>query len=89
MSTDTEIVSIQLNAWPEVASRSRGQVAQPELQPSTTIADDENAIGIDYQQLHPVDGGIAAWRLLCTAFVFEALLWGISSLPLCTLIFRY
>lgn len=26
--------------------------------------------------LPPVDGGRAAWRLLCAAFVFEALLWG-------------
>lgn len=28
------------------------------------------------QSLPPVDGGKAAWRLLCAAFVFEALLWG-------------
>lgn len=28
------------------------------------------------QELDPVDGGFAAWRLLCAAFVFEALLWG-------------
>lgn len=28
------------------------------------------------QELVPVDGGPAAWRLLCTAFMFEALLWG-------------
>jgi hypothetical protein len=30
-------------------------------------------------QLQPVDGGSAAWRLLCAAFVFEALLWGEAS----------
>ncbi|TEY50410.1 hypothetical protein BOTCAL_0277g00080 [Botryotinia calthae] len=29
-----------------------------------------------YQQLKPVDGGPAAWRLLIGAFVFEAILWG-------------
>ncbi|KAF5869717.1 putative mfs monocarboxylate transporter protein [Botrytis fragariae] len=29
-----------------------------------------------YQQLKPVDGGPAAWRLLIAAFVFEAILWG-------------
>ncbi|KAF7946370.1 hypothetical protein EAE96_009368 [Botrytis aclada] len=29
-----------------------------------------------YQQLKPVDGGSAAWRLLIAAFVFEAILWG-------------
>jgi hypothetical protein len=28
------------------------------------------------QALSSVDGGPAAWRLLCAAFVFEALLWG-------------
>ncbi|KAI0115574.1 major facilitator superfamily domain-containing protein [Nemania sp. FL0031] len=28
------------------------------------------------QELAPIDGGAAAWRLLCAAFVFEALLWG-------------
>ncbi|KAG6362586.1 hypothetical protein INS49_007678 [Diaporthe citri] len=28
------------------------------------------------QELAPVDGGPAAWRLLCAAFMFEALLWG-------------
>jgi hypothetical protein len=27
-------------------------------------------------QLAPVDGGIAAWRLLGAAFVFETLFWG-------------
>ncbi|KAJ1333111.1 MFS transporter MCT family solute carrier family 16 (monocarboxylic acid transporters) member 10 [Microdochium nivale] len=30
----------------------------------------------DGHQLAPVDGGIAAWRLLSAAFVFETLLWG-------------
>ncbi|RAL65324.1 hypothetical protein DID88_000892 [Monilinia fructigena] len=29
-----------------------------------------------YQQLLPVDGGPAAWRLLIAAFIFEAILWG-------------
>ncbi|CEL06644.1 Putative Monocarboxylate transporter 12 [Aspergillus calidoustus] len=28
------------------------------------------------QELAPVDGGPAAWKLLCAAFVFETLLWG-------------
>lgn len=28
------------------------------------------------QELAPTDGGLAAWRLLCAAFMFEALLWG-------------
>ncbi len=28
------------------------------------------------QELAPIDGGYAAWRLLCAAFMFETLLWG-------------
>ena len=32
------------------------------------------------QELAPIDGGSAAWRLLCAAFMFEALLWGESLL---------
>jgi hypothetical protein len=32
------------------------------------------------QQLEPVDGGAAAWKVLTAAFVFEALLWGKSCL---------
>jgi hypothetical protein len=32
--------------------------------------------GTTPQSLKPVDGGIAAWKVLIAAFVFEALLWG-------------
>ena len=28
------------------------------------------------QQLAPADGGAAAWKVLCAAFTFEAVLWG-------------
>ena len=31
---------------------------------------------VEGQSLAPVDGGFAAWRLICAAFMFEALLWG-------------
>lgn len=31
---------------------------------------------IQQRVLDPVDGGFAAWRIICVAFVFEALLWG-------------
>jgi hypothetical protein len=34
------------------------------------------------QQLLPADGGPAAWRVLISAFVFEALLWGMYSFSL-------
>lgn len=29
----------------------------------------------------PCDGGTAAWRILISAFIFEALLWGVPSQP--------
>ncbi|KAG4029328.1 hypothetical protein MFRU_016g00820 [Monilinia fructicola] len=38
-----------------------------------TETDDPERI---YQQLLPVDGGPAAWKLLIAAFIFEAILWG-------------
>ena len=28
------------------------------------------------QQLEPADRGLAAWKVLCAAFMFEAVLWG-------------
>lgn len=38
--------------------------------------------GVDIEQsLPPCDGGAAAWKLLMTAFVFEALLWGKTCSP--------
>ena len=52
---------------PVAVSRSAGNDLAPtddEPQPNET------------QSLPPYDGGIAAWRLLLSAFVFESLLWG-------------
>lgn len=42
-------------------------------------AQDVEGRDIVIQQLKPVDGGPDAWKVLIAAFVFEALLWGISS----------
>ena len=33
-------------------------------------------LNITENQLKPVDGGLAAWRVLLAAFMFEAILWG-------------
>jgi hypothetical protein len=33
------------------------------------------------QNHSPYDGGTAAWRILISAFIFEALLWGVLSQP--------
>lgn len=76
MTTRTETVSIELHGWHETEARPTEEVSQPQPQPSTPERDNVDAAEINYQQLHPVDGGFAAWRLLWTAFVFEALLWG-------------
>jgi hypothetical protein len=53
-----------------VSRRSSMQASAPEIQ---NYRHSGNG-----QQLAPVDGGIAAWRLLGAAFVFETLLWGKS-----------
>lgn len=34
---------------------------------------------IPARQLSPVDGGLPAWTVLITGFIFEALLWGQSN----------
>lgn len=44
-------------------------------------AQDVEGRDIVVQQLKPVDGGPDAWKVLIAAFVFEALLWGISYNP--------
>lgn len=54
----------------------RASLRQPE-----DVEDEPASGGRAEQGLAPVDGGAAAWRLLCAAFMFEALLWGKS--PLC------
>jgi hypothetical protein len=33
------------------------------------------------QNHSPYDGGTAAWKILISAFIFEALLWGVPSQP--------
>lgn len=45
-------------------------------QPTQDEEGDPSNGGRVEQELAPVDGGPAAWKLLCAAFVFEALLWG-------------
>ncbi|QSZ31737.1 hypothetical protein DSL72_001305 [Monilinia vaccinii-corymbosi] len=46
--------------------------AETEMVTGTEAHDPERV----YQQLLPVDGGRAAWRVLIAAFIFEAILWG-------------
>lgn len=51
------------------------------------VEDEPTSDGRAEQGLGPVDGGAAAWRLLCAAFMFEALLWG--KFPLCIELSRH
>lgn len=51
--------------------RERASLRRPE-----DVEDEPTSDGRAEQGLSPVDGGAAAWRLLCAAFMFEALLWG-------------
>lgn len=43
--------------------------------PCDVESEQPNGLGRE-QGLASIDGGFAAWRLLCAAFMFEALLWG-------------
>jgi hypothetical protein len=72
----SQIESHELHAWP--ASSSRVTISEHAIQTPETGIPTENEQEIS--QLAPVDGGIAAWRLLGAAFVFETLLWGTSFL---------
>jgi len=47
----------------------------------TVQLDTEQEPATGTQSLPPCDSGSAAWRLLLSAFVFEALLWG-ASIPI-------
>lgn len=51
----------------------QGAIEIPDLSSSTATIQDNSAVD---QQLERADGGVAAWTILCAAFVFEALLWG-------------
>ncbi|KAF5676483.1 monocarboxylate transporter 2 [Fusarium circinatum] len=83
--TTTEIVTVssqieshELHTWSAPVSQT--PVSQPATRTSIrsfevhheAVAENEHEVS----QLAPVDGGIAAWRLLGAAFVFETLLWG-------------
>ncbi len=73
-----QVEQIQLSRWNP--SRSQTQTSKG-LVLGHDVSED-----ILIQELKPVDGGITAWTVLITAFVFEAILWGkhnASLLPDC------
>jgi len=75
MATSTTDEEIELSA--------ARQLTSPNEPVDSTPAEDD--VHNASPALPPVDGGKAAWRMLCTAFVFEALLWGF---PLCFGVFQ-
>ncbi|KAL3458529.1 major facilitator superfamily domain-containing protein [Aspergillus heterothallicus] len=69
----TELVTIP----PRTVTVPQAHDGQHRESPRPNDVEGESAAGRRVEQeLAPVDGGPAAWRLLCVAFVFETLLWG-------------
>ncbi|KAI1427776.1 major facilitator superfamily domain-containing protein [Xylaria sp. FL1777] len=74
--SNTELVTIRLPNSATPSSPSEGyERSSPSLRPQDVEGDRTNPTRAE-QELAPVDGGPAAWRLLAAAFIFEALLWG-------------
>jgi hypothetical protein len=72
----TSLEQFELSDWtPSGPSRSPTQNSEYPVLSANNVASDETVI----QELKPVDGGVAAWTVLITAFVFEAVLWGTNS----------
>ncbi|KAI0912395.1 major facilitator superfamily domain-containing protein [Ustulina deusta] len=74
--SNTELVTVALPQSATTPSASEGYGnTSPSLQPQDVEGDPANGMRTEHE-LAPVDGGSAAWKLLCAAFMFEALLWG-------------
>ena len=76
MSSQTYASSIELQTWP---LQTPPQPTQSPPEPNLLSSDRSEVsplAGVVEQHLEPADRGLAAWRLLGAAFVFEALLWG-------------
>jgi len=81
-ATQTSVEQFELSTWtPSGPSRSQTERSENLVLPTDNITSEETVI----QELKPVDGGIAAWTVLITAFVFEAVLWGTLPLSLFTI----
>lgn len=75
----TSDAPIELGHWQGATDASQCQVVPVGTShaPTTNPVPEDDSVVM--RQLQPVDGGVAAWRLLVAAFVFEALLWGAAS----------
>lgn len=56
-----------------ITSEEQGTIRNNTFSRASDGSEQEHAV---MQQLKPTDRGLAAWRVLIAAFVFEALLWG-------------
>lgn len=87
--SNTELVTIAASRT--VTSTTTTLASEPyaraSLRRPEDVEDEPTSDGRAEQGLGPVDGGAAAWRLLCAAFMFEALLWG--KFPLCIELSRH
>lgn len=73
----SQIESHELRTWPaSVSPTAATQSASTSSLPVQVNREVHSEIELEISQLAPIDGGIAAWRLLGAAFVFETLLWG-------------
>ena len=61
---------------PPQPTRATSNVDEPLPVPITQDVENQGHDEHMESSLPPVDGGWPAWRLLLTAFIFEALLWG-------------
>ncbi|KAK1857135.1 MFS monocarboxylate [Colletotrichum chrysophilum] len=69
MSAQSNVESIELATTSAVSFHTDERIIDP--------SDSTESHGVQHHhQLEPTDRGFAAWKLLLTAFVFEALLWG-------------
>ncbi|KAJ8123793.1 hypothetical protein ONZ43_g336 [Nemania bipapillata] len=73
---DTELVTITRPQLVATTSVFHDCKRTPSPAPFQDAECDPADVRRTEQELAPVDGGPAAWKLLCAAFIFEALLWG-------------
>ncbi|KAH6664507.1 MFS transporter, MCP family, solute carrier family 16, member 10, variant [Halenospora varia] len=68
--------AIELETW-DKSTRDRSTDRRPGIPPGASPRESETeGDDVIIQQLGLVDGGLAAWKVLIAAFVFEAILWG-------------
>lgn len=70
--------SIELSSFPRSATQGASEPKGSRQSAERQV--DENEIPytseIEGRALEPTDGGASAWKVLISAFVFEAVLWG-------------